>query len=410
MNRPLRCALALCSAALCPAVASAQARDGAAPRDPLHLLSEPARIVDVVDSFDEGSAFSFRLTAGFLYQRRSATLERELRVSDPTTGMGQAQFARVGDYVENTSTLMVNAELGLFHDLALTFGLPFVVSNTREIRSLTSPGAMEGNNALADGWTQNGTATSLFQVPFRSPDRSGIDQVRLGLAWSILNQQRDRTKPTWTVRFEWRPPVGDVLRACNASPAAGTARSARPPTACPTSPRAPSPPQARPTASVRARRASPAGSTVVLPDGDRAALQLLGLAGARLEFPATFPTPELRKPARAEAPRQSPLGLRRARLRRRRHRTGTTPVGRTAGPRRRFGADRQRRPFPASPRTRARRSTWARHRVRRRALLCTGLRLGVRSLDEHHDVGRGPAARPGPYHGSGSASRSTTGY
>lgn len=224
MNRPLRCALALCSAALWPAAASAQARDGAAPRDPLHLLSEPARIVDVVDSFDAGSAFSFRLTAGFLYQRRAATLERELRVSDPTTGMGGVQFARVGDYVENTSTLMVNAELGLFHDLALTFGLPFVVSNTREIRSLTSPGAMEGNNALADGWTQNGTATSLFQVPFRSPDRSGIDQVRLGLAWSILNQQRDRTKPTWTVRFEWRPPVGDVLRACNASPAAGTAQ------------------------------------------------------------------------------------------------------------------------------------------------------------------------------------------
>lgn len=227
MNRPLRCALALCSAALLPAVASAQGR-GEAARDPVFLLSEPARIVDVVDSFDAGSTFSFRLSAGYLFQRRTATLERERRVSDPTLGMGSVQYNRVGDYVESTHTLMLNAELGLFHDLALTLGVPLVLGNSREIRALTAPGATEGNNALADGWTQDGRATSLFQVPFRAPDRSGIDQVRLGLSWSILNQQRDHTKPTWTVRFEWRPPVGDPLRACNAAPAAGTAECPAP--------------------------------------------------------------------------------------------------------------------------------------------------------------------------------------
>lgn len=228
MNRPLRCALALCSAALAPTPALAQEREGDPSRVPLYMLSEPARIVDVVDSFDAGSTFGFRLSAGYLYQRRSTTIERERRVSDPLTGMGQVQFNRVGDYVENTHTLLLQAELGLYHDLALTFGLPFVLSNTREIRALASPGPMEGNNALADGWTQDGRATSLFSVPFRAPERSGIDQLRLGLSWSILNQQRDRSKPTWTLRFEWRPPVGDVLRACNASPAPGTAECPAP--------------------------------------------------------------------------------------------------------------------------------------------------------------------------------------
>jgi hypothetical protein len=219
----MRCALALISAALAPAVASAQGRDEAPARDPLFMLSEPARIVDVIDSADDGSAFSFRLTAGYLFQRRTATIEREQRVSDPTSGMGTTQFNRVGDYVENTHTLMLNAQLGIFHDFALTFGVPLVLQNSREIRSLTSPGAMEGNNALADGWTQDGRATSLFSVPFRAPDRAGIDQVRLGLSWSILNQQRDRTKPTWSLHFEWRPPVGDTMRACNAAPTPGTA-------------------------------------------------------------------------------------------------------------------------------------------------------------------------------------------
>ncbi len=224
----MRCALALVSAALVPAVASAQEREEAPARDPIFMLSEPARIVDVIDSGDVGSTFSFRLTAGYLYQRRSATIERELRVSDPVSGMGTVQFNRVGDYVENTHTLMVNAELGIFHDLSLTFGLPVILQNSREIRSLASPGAGEGNNALADGWTQDGRATSLFSAPFRSPDRAGIDQVRLGLAWSILNQQRERTTPTWTVRFEWRPPVGDVMRACNGAPPPGTTQCPAP--------------------------------------------------------------------------------------------------------------------------------------------------------------------------------------
>lgn len=221
MRRPFVTALVV--GVLAPQIAYAQSSrdDDGARRDPTFMLAESARYVDVVDAFDRGSAFSFRLSAGYLYQRRSATIERELRVSDGVNGAGLVQFARVGDYVENTHTLMVNGEVGLFHDLALTFGLPIVLSNTREIRSLTDPSTREGNAALGDGWSQGGRPTSLFSVPFTSPTRSGIDQVRLGLAWSILNQSRARANPTWTLRFEWRPPVGDPLHACNSSPAPG---------------------------------------------------------------------------------------------------------------------------------------------------------------------------------------------
>lgn len=222
MRRPLL--PALLATVLLPATAFAQREEASPRRDHLYLLSEPARFVDVVDSFDDGSTFSFRLSAGYTYQRRTASIQREARVSDALTGMGQVQFRDVGQYVESTSTLLVNAELGLFHDLALTFGLPIIVSNSRELRAPESPGPNDGNNALLDGWTQDGRATGLFSVPFRAPDRAGIDQVRVGLAWSILNQQRDRTKPTWTIRAEWRPPVGDVLHACNADAPPGTAQ------------------------------------------------------------------------------------------------------------------------------------------------------------------------------------------
>lgn len=246
MRRMVLCALLI--GVLTPSAALAQrsrdegssrddsARDEAPPpRDPIFMLAESARYVDVVDSFDRGSTFSFRLSAGYLYQHRTATIERELRVSDPMSGAGEVQFGRVGDYVENTHTLLVNAEVGLYHDLALTFGVPVILSNTREIRALADPSMAEGNNLTRDGWSQDGRPTSLFSVPFASPTRSGIDQLRVGLAWSILSQVRDRTDPTWTLRFEWRPPVGDAMHACNASPSPGVVE-------CPASNSVPSPP------------------------------------------------------------------------------------------------------------------------------------------------------------------------
>jgi hypothetical protein len=219
---------ALCIAALMPATVLAQNTQStpgteAPRRDPIFMLGETARFVDVVDSFDQGSTFSFRLSAGYAYQRRSLLIEREARTSDPLTGLGGVQYNRVGDYLETTSTLHLRAEIGIFQDFSLTIGVPLVLSNNRSIRAVANPTMTDGASALLDGWSQNASPTSLFSVPMDSPSRSGIDQIRLGLSWSILNQARDRTKPTWTIRAEWRPPVGDVMHACNASPAAGVA-------------------------------------------------------------------------------------------------------------------------------------------------------------------------------------------
>jgi hypothetical protein len=209
-------------ALMAPAMASAQtltseARSGA---EPLYMLNEPARIVDVVDSFDAGSSFSFRLTAGYTFQRRTASIERELRTSNLMTGGGTVQFGHVADYTETTHTLLLNAEVGLFHDLSLSFGLPFILSNSRGLTAASDPNAAVG---LQDGWTHNGMPTNLFSAPFNAPERSGIDQLRVGFSWAIFNQQRDRALPTWLVHFEWRPPVGDRMRPCNQSPAAGVA-------------------------------------------------------------------------------------------------------------------------------------------------------------------------------------------
>ncbi|MEZ4394747.1 MAG: hypothetical protein R3A48_27040 [Polyangiales bacterium] len=196
-----------------PALAQAQS-DAPVTRGPIPMLNETARVVDVVDAFDRGSNWSFRLTAGYSYQSRRATVLRERRVSEAVAGMGLVQRIPVANYRESTHTLMVNAELALYRDLAFTFGLPFVLSNTRSLSVASGATGTEIQNALYDGWTERGAPTSILSLPFESPERSGIDQLRLGVQWSIFNQQRDRTKPTWMIAFEWRPPVGSQLRAC----------------------------------------------------------------------------------------------------------------------------------------------------------------------------------------------------
>ena len=44
----------------------------------------------------------------------------------------------------------------------------------------------------------SGDATSVF----RSPKRSGFGYVGVGITWAAFNQQRDDTKPTWTLNFD----------------------------------------------------------------------------------------------------------------------------------------------------------------------------------------------------------------
>ena len=52
-------------------------------------------------------------------------------------------------------------------------------------------------------------------MPFKSPNRSGLDQLWVGLNYAILNQVRDDTKPTWVIGAESGFAIGPRLHACN---------------------------------------------------------------------------------------------------------------------------------------------------------------------------------------------------
>src|SRR5262249_31726207 len=70
--------------------------------------------------------------------------------------------------------------------------------------------------------------TLVTKLPFEAPDRSGVEYLGLGLELDILNQARDRTKPTWLIGLEGRFSIGTPMHACNPDPKEGQVECANP--------------------------------------------------------------------------------------------------------------------------------------------------------------------------------------
>jgi hypothetical protein len=69
---------------------------------------------------------------------------------------------------------------------------------------------------------RDGAATMGAQTLFRSPTRSGLDQLHLGLVYAALSQKRNNAEPTWKLGVEFRASVGEMMRLDAANPGAST--------------------------------------------------------------------------------------------------------------------------------------------------------------------------------------------
>jgi hypothetical protein len=174
------------------------------------LMSETGEVTTVVDAFEKDDPFDLALTLGFSQTWKSANIRRETTLNQPglSTGRYLAQTENVASYTQSVSTLHVGGEIGLYHDLALIVRLPLILNDSRQMDDLN--GSASNPQRLQDP-----TGAQLFKVPFKSPSRSGVDYLLVGLDWAILNQQRDFTKPTWVVGVEGRFGIGTPLHACN---------------------------------------------------------------------------------------------------------------------------------------------------------------------------------------------------
>jgi hypothetical protein len=225
-------AAAFASAAIAVFTASrARAEEPVKATEPT-LMAEPGEVVEVVDAFDEknNDPFDLNLSVGFHQSWTVGNIKRESAIAPGAAGPGGVvdpygnansgfthNIENIARYRQSQSVLNLRADVGLYHDLALFFRVPVIIADDRSLDDLdgssTAVNKADGTSRVAD--PANGK--SMFSLPFSSPTRSGIDYVAAGFRWSIFNQHRDHTKPTWTIELEGRFGVGDPLRACSSA-------------------------------------------------------------------------------------------------------------------------------------------------------------------------------------------------
>lgn len=178
------------------------------------VLREPGELTQVVDAFDEDDPFDLHLSLGYQSTWKSANILRETSIVQPglATGIFTPSNLNVAKYKETTSRLNTRADIGIYRDVALVVRMPIILANERELTSLN--GSAEQQPVILQG----APGEQLFRLPFKSPKRSGIEYLAVGLDAAILNQARDFTKPTWVVGIEGRFNVSEPMHACNDNP------------------------------------------------------------------------------------------------------------------------------------------------------------------------------------------------
>lgn len=187
---------------------------------------QAAEFTEVIDAFDEDDPFDASIIIGYSRTLTMANITRECALSstDPSdnperydhcpgilTNPADQDFLTTVDvlrWVEVKHVMDIQLLIGLYHDLHLKFGLPIVISHTNELNFAKGISAEDARRILTD----DTTGDVLFNAPFRSAERSGIDKIIVGLEWAIFNQERDGTKPTWSFFAEGWFSVGKLIK------------------------------------------------------------------------------------------------------------------------------------------------------------------------------------------------------
>jgi hypothetical protein len=177
------------------------------------VLREPSEVVQVVDAFDDDDLFDLHLSLGYQSTWKNAKILRESALTD--AGFSDGGYSRanlnVAEYSQRVSRLNTRADIGLFKDIALVIRMPVILSDDRELKGLN------GSDENQSFPLQGAPGEQLFRLPFKSPTRSGIEYLAIGIDAAPMNQARDATKPTWVIGIEGRFDVSEPMHACSKS-------------------------------------------------------------------------------------------------------------------------------------------------------------------------------------------------
>jgi len=176
----------------------------------------------------EGAPMSLHLRLDYGYELSSSTIMRE-RIGDPTSDpLGGIPRSNDLAFHQYRHILTPRAEVGIFRDTWLSLALPIVVSQARELELAPGIGRADsstlgGGLLPAQGFDARDTSTAPpGDLVFRGINRSGLDQIHVGLNVAPMNQRRDDTKPTWKIGAEMRLAIGRVMRFDSLDPRSET--------------------------------------------------------------------------------------------------------------------------------------------------------------------------------------------
>jgi len=179
--------------------------------------ANPASVVPSGGDPDDPTLF--HVTVDYTYTLDSATLVRE-DVGAPVDPLDPIAKSTDLEFQQYQHKLIPKAELGVFHGVWVSFGIPIVIAQSREL-SLAEGVTRDTSSTIRDGLlTADGFDARDPGTPFptsgdllfRGVNRSGLEQIYLGLGVAPMNQHDDDTKPTWKLGAELRLAIGKVMQ------------------------------------------------------------------------------------------------------------------------------------------------------------------------------------------------------
>lgn len=197
----------------------------------LAASAHAAELTRVASSFEPGDPFGLfiDLTYGPTVQR--GKIVREWYQAGDNIDVTELRYQMV------EHKLAADIHLGLYKDLELHFGIPFIFAQDREW--WFAKGTDQGNSTIYNNCLRpDGSLTRATNVacgptnraPLFTFDpelgarsyRGGLGDLTFGLAWAVLNQKKDDAAPTWVLSFDYTAPIAEAI-----DPTAPTTNSER---------------------------------------------------------------------------------------------------------------------------------------------------------------------------------------
>lgn len=172
-------------------------------------VAQAAEVTRVLSAAEPDDPFDLDITLSYRHSTSRGKITRE--VLDP--GSGQVVDAAELSYTRTSDVPIARLAIGLYHDLELHAELPWVLGDNRAFKYAS--GVSAANSTIVnEAYDASGNpcpglpgSCPIFPVGQTAYHGKTFADLLVGVAWGILSEQRDDTKPTWVIGLDVTVPT-----------------------------------------------------------------------------------------------------------------------------------------------------------------------------------------------------------